>query len=424
MREISEPSADADRSLLLVSGEGGEVADAGRPRRALRRTLLAGGTVLAAVALAACGSSGSSSSSKEGGSSAANASSSSSEASSGETSTAVAEAEEKVKELEKRPTEFSVPPLPKKPTPGQTIDYIACGLPICIAQQAFVREAAEAVGWHFKFLNAGLSPTSVDAAYEQAVHDKPAGVIGTGGFAPELFVHQLAKLKEENVPVVLDDTENPKPGVTEIVASEKFQEEKGEEIGQWILADSKGENAHVGIITTPLTPVYSHTHVGIKKYIESPDCKSCSVTEYTFPEENIGTKLPTEIVTFLRTHPEVNYVFTDFANELDGVPAALKSAGLSEKVKLATTDSGNIEDGYLKKGEEAVTAADPWYEAYWGMFDAILRYNQGAPLKPNEEIEYPKMLFTPSSVITTSTGAPPPLVADFREVYKKAWHVG
>ncbi|MHB1468071.1 MAG: sugar ABC transporter substrate-binding protein [Solirubrobacteraceae bacterium] len=422
MREISEPSAEADEPLLLATGDGTAAAQRGRPRRTLRRTLLAGGAVLATVAIAACGSSESKSASSS--SSGSSSSSTSSEGSSTEASKAVAEAEGKVKELEKRPTEFSVPPLPKKPTPGQTIDYIACGLPICIAQQAFVREAAEAVGWHFKFLNAGLSPTSVDAAYEQAVHDKPAGVIGTGGFAPELFVHQLAKLKEEKVPVVLDDTEHPKPGVTEIVASEKFQEEKGEEIGQWILANSKGENAHVGIITTPLTPVYSNTHNGIKKYIGGTSCKSCSVTEYQFPEENIGTKLPTEIVTFLRTHPEINYIFTDFANELDGVPAALKSAGLSEKVKLTTTDSGNIEDGYLKKGEEAATAADPWYEAYWGMFDAILRVNQGAPLKPNEEIQYPRMLFTPTSVITTSTGAPPPLVANFREVYKKAWHVG
>jgi ribose transport system substrate-binding protein len=417
MREISEPSAEVDGPLLPASGDESATAEGGRGRRPLRGAVAGLGVVAVAVLLAACG--GSKEESKE-----SSGSTKGSKAASASVSKAVAEAEAKVKELEKRPTEFTVPPLPKKPTPGQTIDYIACGLPICIAQQAFVREAAEAVGWHFKFLNAGLSPTSVDAAYEQAVHDKPAGVIGTGGFPPELFVHQLAKLKEEKVPVVLDDTEHPVPGVTEIVASEKFQEEKGEEIGEWILADSKGEKAHVGIITTPETPVYSNTHAGIKKYIEGEGCNGCSVTEYKFPEENIGTKLPTEIVTFLRTHPEINYIFTDFANELDGVPAALKAAGLSEKVKLTTTDSGNIEDGYLKKGEEAATAADPWYEAYWGMFDAILRVNQGAPLKPNEEIEYPKMLFTPSSVITTSTGAPPPLVADFREVYKKAWHVG
>jgi ribose transport system substrate-binding protein len=415
MREISETSADAARPLTQASGEERQKARDGRGRRPLRGVITTLGVVLVAVLLAACGSSKEKSSeSSEGNSKAASAS----------VSEAVSEAEEKVKALETRPTEFTVPALPKKPTPGQTVDYIACGLPICIAQQAFVKEAAEAVGWHFKFLNAGLSPTSVDAAYEQAVHDKPAGVIGTGGFAPELFVHQLAKLKELKIPVVIDDTEKPKPGVTEIVGGEAFQKEKGEEIGQWILADSKGEGAHVGIVTTPETPVYSNTHTGIKTYIEGEGCNNCSVTEYQFPEENIGTKLPTEIVTFLRTHPEINYVFTDFANELDGVPAALKSAGLSEKVKLTTTDSGNIEDGYLKKGEEAATAADPWYEAYWGMFDAILRENQGAPLKPNEEIEYPRMLFTPSSVVTTSTGAPPPLDANFREVYKKAWHVG
>jgi hypothetical protein len=102
----------------------------------------------------------------------------------------------------------------------------------------------------------------------------------------------------------------------------------------------------------------------------------------------------------------------------------LASAGLSSKVKLTATDSGNVENEYLKKGQESATAADPWPEAYWGMFDAILRYDQGAPLTTNESIEYPRMIFTGTNVLATNSSAPAPLVADFQSVYKKAWHVG
>jgi ABC-type sugar transport system substrate-binding protein len=384
-----------------------------RRKAPLRGVVAALAFAVIALALAACGSSSSTSST-----------SSSSSASSGTASAAASEATKQVLELETRPTAFTVPPLPAKPATGKTIDYIACGLPVCIAQQVYIREAAAAVGWKFKFLNAGLSPTSVDAAYEQAVNDDPAGVIGTGGFAPELFVHQLAKLKEKNVPVVVDDTEGSEPGLTEIVGSSSFQLEKGEEMGKWILADSKGTGAHVGIITTPETPVYAATHKGIEKFIGGSGCSSCSVTTYDFPEEDIGTKLPTLVVTFVRTHPEVNYLFFDFANELDGVPSALASAGLSSKVKLVATDSGNVENEYLKKGQESATAADPWPEAYWGMFDAILRADQGAPLSQNESIVYPRMIFTGTNVLATNSSAPAPLVADFQSVYKKAWHVG
>jgi ABC-type sugar transport system substrate-binding protein len=408
------------RDTSGMSESGRPSRRASRPNSSAKRTSLRGLALAALVAimglaLAACGSSSSSSSS-----------SSSTAASSGSSgsSNAVAEAKKSVEELETRPTSFSVPALPKKPEAGKQIDYIACGLPVCIAQQEYIKKAAAAVGWKFKFLNAGLTPTSVDAAYEQAVNDDPGGVIGTGGFAPELFIHQLAKLKEKGVPVVVDDTQNPKPGITEIVGGRAFQQVQGEEIGKWILADSNGKDAHVGVVTTPETPVYSATHTGISKYVGGSSCSSCTVTTYEFPEEDIGTKLPTLIVTFLRTHPEVNYVFTDFANELDGVPSALKAAGLSEKVKLLTTDSGNIENEYLRKGQEAATAADAWPEAYWGMFDAILRVDQKAPLAPNEGISYPRMIFTGSNVLSTSSSAPPALVANFEETYKKAWHVG
>jgi hypothetical protein len=58
------------------------------------------------------------------------------------------------------------------------------------------------------------------------------------------------------------------------------------------------------------------------------------------------------------------------------------------------------------------------------MFDIILRTQQGAPLTPAEEIVYPRMLFTGSNVIVSPNTAPPPLVANYQEVWKKAWHAG
>jgi ribose transport system substrate-binding protein len=239
------------------------------------------------------------------------------------------------------------------------------------------------------------------------------------------MTHQLAKFKEEEIPVVLNITENPNniPGVTYIAEGAEAQKEKCEEIGNWILADSNGENAHVGIITAPATPVYSHAHESIEEAMSSENCSECSVTTYKFNEADIGTKLPTEIVTFLRTNPEINYLFFDFANETDGVPSALASAGLSSNVKLTTTDSGSVEDEYLKNGQLAVTAADPWPEAWWGMFDVILRADQGAPLKPAEEVVYPRMLFDSENAVTSPNAAPPPLVENYQDIWKKAWHV-
>jgi ribose transport system substrate-binding protein len=374
-------------------------------RRCVRGVALAAAL---ALAIAACGSSSTSSKRSSKGSS------------SGETA-AAASAANAVAALEKRPTTLNVPALPSKPKPGGTIDYVYCGLPVCQAFGTYVQAAAAAVGWHVKEINAGLTPQSVSAAYDQAVVDHPNGVIGSGGFPASLFTHQLAELAAAKIPVVLSASAGGS-NVTAELAGPPFLSADGRELGDYILAASKGHNAHVAIFTTPATPIYSGLHAAIKSAISAPDCDGCSVTIYSFPETDIGSKLPNEVTSFLNTHSNVNYLVFDFSNEVDGVPAALATAGLSSKVKILTTDTTSTESEYLKRGQETAAAAVPWPEFFWGGVGIILAHSEGASVTPWENISYPHMILTGANVVNT-TGLFP-LVADYQSVFKKAWHVG
>ena len=331
---------------------------------------------------------------------------------------AVSSAKAAVAKLLERPKTLHVEDLPSKPTPGKTIDFVACGLPVCVAFGADVQKAARAVGWNYKLLNAGGTPETIAAAYDQAVRDNPGGVIGSGGFSPSLFSNQLSQLAAAHVPVMLNVVDSNAPGITGIILDKSFVEESGKEMGQWILADSNGKNAHIAIISTPLTPIYAAAHAGLEGVIKD-GCTSCSIDTYSsFQFGDIGTTLPAGIVTYLTSHPNVNYLFFDFNLEVNGVPAALDTAGLAKRVKITSTDITQPEAGYLKDGTMAATSANPWVEAMWGAVDGILRADQKATAAP---IQWPHQILNGSNLVSLDRY---PLVENYESTFKAAWKVG
>lgn len=369
----------------------------------------------------ACGSSKSSSSSGSNSNSGSAAAAGSSGSGSSGGNSAVAQAQALVNSLTQRPTTLSVPALPSKPPAGKTIDFMACGVPVCQAFGNVVKEAATAAGWSFKSINIGGTPQTVADGYDQAVRDNPGGVIGSGGFPASLMSNQLQQLSAEHVPVVLVDVSDA-GGAAGAILTSATQAQYGKEMGDWILADSHGKDAHVAIMTSPATPIYASTHQALQQAL-SP-CTSCSTDSYSFAFTDVGTTLPTKVVTYLTSHPKTNYLFFDFSNEADGVPAALQAAGLANKVKILTTDTTATETGYLKNGQESAAAAIPWPEMLWGAFNVVLRANMNLPLQPGLDVQFPNMIFNGNNVLQTSGGAPPALVANYQSIYKTAWHEG
>ncbi len=359
------------------------------------------GVALSALVLAACGSSTPS-------------------ASSGASSSGGAQAAD-VTQLLTRPTTFSVPSLPSAPPTGKTIDFMACGVPVCQNMGQFVKQAAQALGWNFQEIQTGETPQTVSAAYAQAVRNDPAGVVGSGGFSPSLMSHELQQLKAEGSTAVLVDV--PSPGnATAAVLTSSTQATYGKEMGEWIVNNAKGKNAHVGIMTSPATPIYAAAHQALAQVLSS-SCKGCSTTTYSFPYTDVGTTLPTKVVTFLTSHPSINYLFFDFSNEVDGVPAALQAAGLSHRVKIVTTDDTATETPYLKQGQESASAGIAWPEMLWGAVNIIIRNTMHLPLGPALSIQYPNMILTGSNLPASAWSGMFPLVSSYQSIYKTAWHL-
>ena len=395
----------------------------GRPRvglaRVSRARLAAVGAVLA-LGAAACGSSNSTSSGTV-----SSPSTTSGGAAGSSVSTAVANAKAAVEKLSIRPSTLEVPALPSKPAPGKTIDFIACGVPACQEYIPILRQATDALGWKLKAVNSGVTPQSVAAAYDQAVRDKPAGVIGSGGVSPDVFAKQLAQLKDLGVPVVLQVVPaSTLPGLTAIVYGEKETKENGQQMADYILADSGGKDVHLGIVSTPGTPVYAAAHVPLTQAVSAASCTSCSVKTFSFPITDLGPDLPSKVVSFVRANPDVNYLFFDFVNETDGVPAALQRAGLGDKIKIVTIDIQSTQAAYITSGQNLVaTAANPWPEILWAEAGIIATISEGGDSTSAAAVKLPEMTLTKDNLIDSAGQPYFPLVADYQAIFKKAWQV-
>jgi ribose transport system substrate-binding protein len=336
----------------------------------------------------------------------------------------LAVAEKAAKKLLVRPSSLRIPSLPRKPIPGKTVDIIACNLPSCQSYVPMARAALETVGWKLVKITTALTPQAVDAAYEQAVRNKPAGVIGTGGITPSVFAHPLAQLKSEGVPVALQlISPTTVPGVTGIILNKKNMAQYGTDLADYILWTSGGKDAHVVLVYTPATPVYENSQPTFKSTLLK-NCKTCSVSRFSIPVTGVGTTVPAQIVSYLRTHPSINYVDLTWSTMADGVPAALLAAGLATRVRLVGQGISQTTVSYMKAGQFLATIDDTWFVAIWDEVNMILRYNMKLSVKPAEEVKLPTMITTRRNLIQTSPGQTYfPVVAKYQQAFKKAWHV-
>jgi ABC-type sugar transport system substrate-binding protein len=342
----------------------------------------------------------------------------------GPVSAEVAEAKANVAELMQRPTTFEVPPLPQKPAAGKTVDFIVCATATCQGFIPYLKAATDAVGWKLQTVQGGFTPQEIANAWNKVLRDKPDGVIASGGIPPELFANQLKELEAQGIPVVLhDQPATTVPGVTGVVLSDDANLAFGQQLADLILADSHGQDAHLAIFAAPEIPVFANQVKALTDTISSSACRSCSVKKQDFQVAAAGTTLPSQVVSFLRANPDTNYVYFDFNDAVNGVPAALTQAGLAGKVKLLANNLASTQADYMRNGQLWAAAANPWPETMWQDFNVILTATEKAPLAPALGVKLPNWILTRENLPDFGDDPMIPSVTSYEEIFKKAWQV-
>jgi ribose transport system substrate-binding protein len=379
--------------------------------------------VILAVALAACGGGSSSSSSESSTSSEEPSTTSEETGGSGSDAQIKEEAAALTAKAETPPAKVPEAELPLKnqniPT-GKTVAFLGCGAEQCEEYFGPIQEGAEALGWSAKLYQGSVEPNKIVKYFEEIVASKPDVFIACC-VAPSIAGKYLNELKDEGTISVMCCTQpEGTEGLTKLLSVPDDKLIAGENAANFMLAE-KGEELHVLYVNSEDFEVSKQYAEGLKGQVEKL-CSSCTVDEIQGAVEDIGKPaIATAVVSYLRSHPEINYVSTLFSPLLIGVPAAMKAAGL--EIPITSTASGAIALEDVKTGKENWKAVQN-FGIEWGLqgLNIAVRTMMKEPL--GEETLTPEVLVTEKNGEEVSPGSGnQPVIPDAVQQYEEIWGV-
>jgi ABC-type sugar transport system substrate-binding protein len=123
------------------------------------------------------------------------------------------------------------------------------------------------------------------------------------------------------------------------------------------------------------------------------------------------------IVSYLRSHPSVNYVALSVADALDtGLPAAMSAAGLTS-VKIVGQGGGPTDFQYVASGQELALVPFDYFDVDYQMLDSLARHFVGVPVQLTPA---PLWLMTKSNLPSNNTALFPDII-DYKTQFMKLW---
>jgi ABC-type sugar transport system substrate-binding protein len=329
--------------------------------------------------------------------------------------------------LQNRPTSIGLTTKIKGKIPsGKHIYYVDPNLPSTNELVPFLQAAAKVLGWTVTNVPAGLTPETYQAAYDQVVRDKPAGVF-SAGIAPDLISADLATLAKQHRPVVFLGADAPEyPGKNVALANiygYAAHVVSGDHQADWVIADSGG-TANTVFYDLSSFKVLNSVREGFQEQYDKL-CSSCGLAVQNTVATDIGTNLPGDVVSYLRANPSTHYVVFSTCDQALGVPSALASAGFSASTIKLVCDNGEPTDLVdIQAGNfEAAATTFPAEETMWRVIDIFARTFAGDSIQPSVNAPWPTWILTHNNV--SSWGGPPsvvwPLVKNFAAQYEALW---
>jgi ribose transport system substrate-binding protein len=322
-------------------------------------------------------------------------------------------------------TKWSTPPsqipvstaLPKPAPKGMSIAYITCGLPTCTTISNSVKSAAQTLGWKFTALGSQPTPEAIKAAWGQAVRLHPDAVFASG-FPSSVFAPELAELHKMGVGVfnccAPDKVGN---GITFLAVTPTDETVQGHYIAALAAKFAKG-TPNVLFVNLPefatIQTQYPDFVSALEEY--APGAKQVKIN---IPNSAIGTTSAGTIVSYLRSHPDINYVALSQDALSAGLPAAMKAAGLN--IPFSGDGGGPQPRELVATGQQAGSVEFPIDQVFYTMVDAFIRWKEGASMQPDQAALKPPpyMLITKANVNSTPTT----IVPDLKQKYAQLWGV-
>ena len=363
------------------------------------------GVLAVAATLSACGSD----SGDEAGSAAA---------AQGNAGPGVAEAQALAQKATARPTTLgALEPIGKSIPPGKKVVFISCGVEACEIQGDIIKQGAADLGWTASAIGTDGSPEQLQNAFKTAMRQGADAII-LNAVNRATVAKQIEEAEQKGIAFVTCCSIEPTgDGILRNVADKSNSARIGENLAAKVVSDGGGKadtlfvNISAFQILQSLTKQFGDSY---KKF-----CPDCNYASLDIPITSIGKDAPDRIVSYLRSHPDVNYVMLSVSNALGaGLPAALRAAGLADKVKVVgqSADTQTFQD--LQAGNIKSVVPFDYYSVDYLMLDALARHFAGVPVT---EAQPPMWIVTADNMPANATEGLFPVVESYRDEFKKIW---
>lgn len=395
-----------------------------RRRRALLPAIAV--TALAAAAATGCGSSGSSSPASTTGTKSSTSSASS------DTSKAIATARAELAPYRAGQTELPLTvALKAPPERGKTIVVTNCGAPACTQNNTAIQAAAKRVGWNVKILPFDYAnPATLVKALTTALQYHPAAVVPVA-LPVQTWASAIPMYRAAKVPIIAEGMSSPVPASARdvIVAStpptQSIFPSYGKALADWMIVDSNA-SAQVLLQTTPeFGPFTEYTSRGVKSTFDRL-CPKCSTIESAVTVSQLQDGSANGIVvSALRKHPNLKYVFLPNAQYGDGLRSSLNAAGLKD-VKIVAISADTQDLRQLKTGGFSAGVVFSISFTADMTFDAALRATEHSPIPSYDGVQAAQLLDAENidSISKERIDLSVPPDYDYLSAWAKLWHAG
>lgn len=366
--------------------------------------------LLSTLALAACGSGGS------GGSTSSSPATSAATAAAGGAAD-VAAAKALIGPYTGKPSAFPLDtPLDKKPT-GKRIAYLDCGTPICGLFFQLAEPAAKQLGMTMTSLKAGLKPDTVQAAFDTVVQGKYDAVF-VPAIPPQLWQRGLDQLKAAKIPVATSGVVGADKAFVKVQQAGDVSAAVGGKLMAAEVIAAKGDQSNTVLYYTPELPFQAVIRQSFLDEYKTL-CSACAIRDVKVSAGTFGTTAPQVIVDDLQANPKTNYAVFGIGEQAHGLPAALKTAGISLDTLVNSPDPVNLAD--IQKGSFTVGLGLDLPVIAWTVVDTLARQSQGEEPAPGATADIPPQQFLTKADLSGDVSRGWTAYPDFAQRFGTLW---
>jgi ABC-type sugar transport system substrate-binding protein len=328
------------------------------------------------------------------------------------------EAEKIVTDASTRPAQITqTKPIDKAIPTGKRVTFISCGVEACAVQGPILKEGADMLGWSVSEVGTDGSPEKVQGAFQSAIREGADAVI-VNAADKDALAKPLADAKAKGVEfVTCCSLAEQGKDVMFNIGSPQQNAPIGEMLAAKVVQDSGGDANAVYVNVSAFAILAAVGDRFKQRYAEL--CPDCTFDSIDVPLTSLGKDAPDRIVSYLRSHPDVNYVvLAESGSTAPGLTGAMRAAGLADKVKIVGQGGNEAVYQEVKAGNILAVVPSALYSYDYGMLDALARKFAGVPV---QETTPEFWLMDQKNAPATINGPAFPIVEDYKAQWAKLW---